>query len=113
MMFKSNLKLIFIYLFIIIFVAFGSFYANVNAIALSHMNILESFESYDTCVGQFYPDWWCMRVPKQNERVNGFCHCGNGQMGTYQFDGKCFCYPNNPTFPYYTENKFFDYPSNN
>ena len=114
MMNKTNFKFMALYLFIIIIVATGSLYANVNSIALSHMNFLEPFEmSYETCVDQFYPNWWCMRVPRQNERENGFCHCGNGQLGTYQFGGKCFCYPDNPMFPYYTENKFFDYPSNN
>lgn len=98
-------------LFLIIFItAFVSEMLGLNAIALSHFK--EPFESYETCVGQFYPDWWCMRVPKQNERENGYCHCGNGQMGTYQYNGNCFCYPNNPTFPYYTENKFFDYSQN-
>jgi hypothetical protein len=112
MMDKKTLKFMSLYLIIIIAVAFAGLYANIHSIALSHMDFLEPFESYETCVGQFYPKWWCMRVPKQNERENGFCHCGNGQLGTYQYGGNCFCYPNNPTFPYYTENKFFDYSQN-
>lgn len=117
---KTNYKIIFIYIIIVILAALGGIYAKTHSIALSHMNFLEPFysnnepfQSYESCVGQFYPNWWCMRVPKQNEEENGYCRCGNGQMGTYQMGGKCFCYPNNPTFPYYTENKFFDYPSNN
>lgn len=110
---KTNFKLIFIYICIIIAAAISGIIIKTHSIALSHLDFLEPFQSYESCVGQFYPDWWCMRVPKQNELENGFCNCGNGQMGTYQMGGKCFCYPNNPTFPYYTENKFFDYPSNN
>ena len=111
-MFKNAPMTMLIYIGLIIAIAIGGIYMNNNSIALSHLNILESFESYESCVGQFYPDWWCMRVPKQNEGENGYCHCGNGQMGTFLFDGKCNCYPNNPTFPYYAENKFFDYPAN-
>lgn len=105
----KNLKLIMIYIIIIIAAAILGICLNTHTIALSHLDFLENFQSYESCVDQFYPSWWCMRVPKQNELENGYCNCGNGQMGTYQYDGKCFCYPNNPTFPYYTENKFFDY----
>lgn len=108
----SKLFTMIAYIIIIITIAISSIYLNTNSIALSHMDFLEPFESYESCVGQFYPNWWCMRVPMQNELENGYCHCGNGQMGTFLMDGKCFCYPNNPTFPYYTENKFFDYSQN-
>lgn len=108
---KKNTKFI-LALFLIIFItAFVSEMLGLNAIALSHFK--EPFvQNFESCVDQFYPKWWCLRTPIQSGIDNGYCHCGNGQLGTYQMGGKCFCYPDNPTFPYYTENKFFDYPGN-
>ena len=59
-----------IYICIIIAAAISGIIIKTHSIALSHLDFLEPFQSYESCVGQFYPNWWCMRVPKQNELEN-------------------------------------------
>lgn len=108
---EKKIKSILFLLLIIVLAIVSNVILGLNSVALSHFK--EGFvESYDMCMNQLYPQWFCFRTPIQSSKEIGFCHCGNGQMGTFQFDGKCYCYPNNPTFPYYAENKFFDYPGN-
>ena len=68
MVFKNSPMTMLIYVMLIIAIAMGGIYINTNSIALSHLNILESFHSYDSCVGQFYPNEWCMNVQNQNNR---------------------------------------------
>ncbi len=70
---------------------------------------IENFDSLTTCLNQGYPKDWCMQTPLQSDLSSEYCSCANGQLGSYHMNGKCYCYPFNPTFPYYTEKIFHDY----
>ena len=50
-----------------------------------------------------------MQTPIQSDLGPAYCNCANGQLGTYHMNGKCYCYPLNDTFPYYTDKLFHDY----
>jgi len=60
---KPSIKTAFSFILLILIISLGGAYAGRNSIALSHLNIMESFESYKNCVDQFYPKWWCLKVP--------------------------------------------------
>ena len=69
----------------------------------------EGYESLTNCIDQGYPKDWCLKTPIQSQIDDGYCYCGNGQLGTYRYGGKCYCAPFNLTFPYYPDKVFRDY----
>lgn len=79
------------------------------AILGSSIAVKEGYQSLTNCLDQGYPRDFCMQTPIQSVIDDGYCECGNGQLGTYRTENKCYCYPFNPTFPYYTEKVFRDY----
>ena len=90
---------IIIFLFVILFVIY---------LACPKKSI-EGYESLTSCLNQGYPKDWCMQTPLQSDLGPAYCECANGQLGSYHMNGKCYCYPFNPTFPYYTDKVFHDY----
>jgi hypothetical protein len=75
----------------------------------SPFKTIENFDSLTTCMDQGYPKDWCMQTPLQSDLGSAYCNCANGRLGSYHMNGKCYCYPFNPTFPYYTDKIFHDY----
>ena len=69
----------------------------------------EGYESLTNCIDQGYPREWCLQTPIQSQIDDGYCYCGNGQLGTYRYGDKCYCSPVDLTAPYYVENTFRDY----
>lgn len=74
-MVRKNVNFGFICIIIIFVVCVGGSYANLNAIALSHLKFLEPTmleptmsgvepfkSSYNDCVSQFYPKEWCLHA---------------------------------------------------
>ncbi len=70
----------------------------------------EGYESLTNCVDQGYPRSFCLKAPIQSVIGDGYCYCGNRQLGTRKSDGNCHCFPFNPTFPYYPAKTFRDFP---
>ena len=68
-------------IFFSIFLAFVLFFEK---------STIEGYESLTNCIDQGYPKDWCMKTPIQSQIDDGYCYCGNGQLGTFQYDGKCY-----------------------
>ena len=59
-------------------------------------NDVDKRVTYDDCMLQGYGDDFCTQSTVPNYRKElppeGRCNCAGGRFGTYQHNGKCFCY---------------------
>ena len=72
--------------------------------------VQEGYQSLTNCLNQGYPNSFCLKTPIRSVIGDGYCNCANRQLGMRKSDGKCHCFPFNPTFPYYPQKTFRDFP---
>ena len=69
--------------------------------------------TYDDCMLQGYGDDFCTQSTVPNYRKElppeGRCNCAGGRFGTYQHNGKCFCYIHDESKGEYTQKLFTNY----
>lgn len=68
---------------------------------------------YNDCMQQGYGDDFCTQssVPNYKDTLppEGRCNCVDGRYGTYQHNGKCFCYIHDESNGEFTQNLFTAY----
>ena len=68
---------------------------------------------YNDCMQQGYGDDFCTQssVPNYKDTLppEGRCNCVGGRYGTYQHNGKCFCYIHDESNGEFTQKLFTSY----